>query len=98
MSRLRSLLAAAALFAVAGVWAAYWGSRFFEARGRAEGAMEKLQPLIAAGLSDPALAAQVDGALADSHRALTFALGGPALMLAALFAALWLLARCPREP
>ena len=93
MPRLRRILTATALFAVAGVWAIFWGSRFFEARERAEGAMEKLQPLTAAGLSDPALASQVDGALADSHRALAFALGGPLLLLAIVFGLVWILAK-----
>ena len=92
MSAPRRLLAAAALFGVAAVWAAHWGSRFFEARGRAEAAMKRLQPLIAAGLSDPALAARVEGALAESHRALAFALSGPLVLLLLAFAAVWFLA------
>ena len=82
-------LLAAFLLALAGAWAAFWGRRFFAARGEAEAAMDRLQPLLAAGLSDPALAAQVEAALAESHRALVFALGGPLALLILLFAALW---------
>ncbi len=89
MNVVRRLLLALLLFGGAGAWAAYWGNLFFTARGRAEAAMEKLQPLIAAGLSDAALAARVEGALAESHRALAFALGGPFALLLLAFAALW---------
>jgi hypothetical protein len=93
MSRARRLLLAVALFGAAGAWAAYWADLFFAARGRAEGAMERLQPLLAAGLSDPALAADVEAALAESHRALVYALAGPLALSLLVFAGLWILAK-----
>jgi hypothetical protein len=81
------------LLALVGIWAAFWGSRFFEARGEAEAAMDRLQPLLVAGFNDPALAAQVEAALERSHEALAFALGGPAAVLVILFAGLWFAGR-----
>ncbi len=81
------------LLAAAAAWALYWAGRFFAARRDAEGAMDQLQPLLARGFSDPALAARVDSGLAESHRALAFALGVPASLLLLAFGALWLLAR-----
>lgn len=93
MKRARRLVVALAVFAAVAAWAGYWTNRFFAARERAEAAMERLQPLAAAGLSDPALAAEVEAALAVSHRALACALGGPLALLLLLFGALWLLAR-----
>jgi hypothetical protein len=98
MKRARRLLVACALLAAAGAWAGYWTERFFAARGEAEAAMARLQPLLAAGFSDAALAGRVEAALAQSHRALAFALAGPALLLAAAFVAVWLLgARPPKS-
>jgi hypothetical protein len=91
MKRRRRLLGGALAAASAG-WAAYWGMRFFDARGEAEAAMDRLQPLVAAGLADSKLAAEVDAALAESHRALAFAIGGPFIMLLIAFAALWFFA------
>ncbi|HZG07402.1 MAG TPA: hypothetical protein VEZ70_00305 [Allosphingosinicella sp.] len=91
MTRPRRLLLAFALFAAAAGWAGFWANRFFQARGEAEAAMDRLQPLLAAGLSDPASAAPVETALALSHLALAFALGGPALLLAGGLLAVWLL-------
>ena len=89
-ARARRLAIRFALVCAAAAWAGYWGERFFEARGRAETAMDKLQPLLARGFPDAALAAEVDAALADSHRALAFALGVPLLVLILLGAGLWL--------
>ena len=93
MKRVRRLLVALALLAAAATWAGYWANRFFAARGEAEAAMERLQPLLAAGLADPALAARVEAGLAQSHRALAFALGGPLVLLLGLFGVLWLAGR-----
>jgi hypothetical protein len=93
MNVLRRLLAACGLFVAAGAWAAYWADIFFAARGEAEAAMQRLQPLLPAGLSDPALAARVDAGIAESHRALLFALSGPLLLLLGAFAALWFAAK-----
>jgi hypothetical protein len=81
------------LLVLAGAWSAFWGSRFFEARGEAEAAMDRLQPLLAAGFSDPALAAQVEAALERSHEALAFAVGGPVAVAMMLFAGLWFAGR-----
>ena len=94
---LRRVLLAAALLAVAAAWAGYWANRFFEDRRAAEAALDKLQRLLARGFFDPILSAQVDVALAASHRALAAALAGPALMLIGVFAALWFLARRPER-
>lgn len=80
-----------ALTAVTAAWASYWADRFFAARARAEQAMDDLQPLLARGLSHPALVREVDEALAESHVALAFALGGPILVVAGAFAAVWLI-------
>ena len=44
--RARRFATAFLLACAAAAWAAYWGGRFFEARGRAEAAMDKLQPLL----------------------------------------------------
>jgi hypothetical protein len=93
MTVLRRFVAAVFLFGAAGAWAAYWADRFFAARGRAEAAMAKLQPLAAGGLADPALAREVDEALTQSHRALTLAFGGPLVLALLAFAALWFFAR-----
>ena len=93
LGRLRRAALALLLFAAIVVWAGYWTSHFFAARGRAEAAMDRLQPLLARGFPDPALSAIVDSNIAESHRALGFALAGPALVLLGLFAALWYLAR-----
>lgn len=93
MARARRLLLTLALLAAAAAWAAFWAGRFFEARGKAEAAMARLQPLLVAGLTDPVLAARVEAALAESHRALLFALAGPLALLLVLFGALWFLAR-----
>ena len=75
------------------IWAGYWTSLFFAARGRAEAAMDRLQPLLARGFPDPALSAIVNSNIAESHRALGFALAGPVLVLIGLFAAFWYFAR-----
>jgi hypothetical protein len=91
--RLKRAGLALLLLAAALAWAGYWASRFFAARGKAEAAMDRLQPLLIRGFPDPELSAAVDSALAESHRALAFALAGPVLILLGLFAALWLLAR-----
>ena len=93
MKRARRLLAVFALVAAAAAWAAYWADRFFAARGEGEAAMDRLQPLLAAGRFDPALAERVEAALDQSHRALAFALGGPLALLLLAFAALWFLAK-----
>jgi hypothetical protein len=79
------------LLGLASTWALYWTGRFFASRREAEAAMDRLQPLLARGFPDPELSARVDAALAESHRALAIALGGPVLLLAILFAALWFL-------
>jgi hypothetical protein len=80
-----------ALTAVTSAWASYWADRFFAARARAEEAMDVLQLLLGRGLSDPALVSEVDEALAESHRALAFALGGPILIVLGAAGAVWLI-------
>jgi hypothetical protein len=80
-----------ALTAMTSAWASYWADRFFAARARAEEAMDDLQLLLARGLTEPALVREVDEALADSHLALAFALGGPILVVLGAFAAVWLI-------
>ena len=80
-----------ALTAVTSAWASYWADRFFAARARAEEAMDDLQVILIRGLTDPALAAEVDEALADSHVALAMALGGPIVVVLGAFAAVWLI-------
>jgi hypothetical protein len=89
MRLLFAVLASAVLIA----WGGYWASRFFEARGVAEARMLELQALTARGQVSPTLEAQVNAGLEQSHEALMWALGAPALLLISGFALLWAMSR-----
>jgi hypothetical protein len=91
--RLHRLITAAIIFGSLAFWVNHWAGRFFAARAVAEDRMFELQKLMSRGYFSPALQAQVDAALDQSHRALGLAIGGPLLLIFGFFGALWLLGR-----